>query len=196
MLIIGLTGSIGTGKSTTGKMFAECGIPVYDADAAVHALYDGGAAVEPVGKRFPDAIVDGRIDREKLSKLVVGKREEIEALEKIVHPLVHELERAFLDNAREKGRWAVLLEIPLLFETGGEDRCDLVVVTSVAPQIQRERVTARDGMTTEKFEAILAKQMPDAEKRRRAHFIVDTGQGLDAAKAQVCDIVRAIRAMR
>jgi dephospho-CoA kinase len=196
MLIIGLTGSIGTGKSTIAKMFGAHGIPVYDADAAVHALYNGGAAVAAVEKEFPGTSVNGVIDRQKLSILVLGDQAKLKKLEAIVHPLVHESERAFIAAAQAAGHRQVILEIPLLFETKGTKRCDILVVTSVAPDIQRERVLARPGMTSDKFEAILGKQMPDSEKRRRAHFIVDTGTGMEASRKQVSDIVRALYAVR
>ena len=195
MVIIGLTGSIGTGKSTTGAMFSELGIPVYDADAAVHALYAGGAAVEPVEKRFPGVAVDGIIDREKLSAVVLQDKKDLRDLEAIVHPLVHEEERRFLIQAASTGHRFVVLEIPLLLETGGEKRCDLVVTTSVSPEIQRERVLKRPEMTPEKLERILAKQMPIEEKNRHAHFIIDTSRGKHRAAHQVGDIVRAIQPM-
>jgi len=192
MVIIGLTGSIGTGKSTTGKMFAHLGIPVYDADATVHALYSG-AAVEAVEKRFPGVTSGGIIDREKLAAIVLKDRDKLRALEAIVHPLAHAEERKFLAAANETGHRFVVLEIPLLLETGGADRCDLVVTTSVSPDIQRQRVLKRPAMTQEKLDRILAKQMPIDEKNSRAHFIVDTSGGKDVAAHQVGDIVRAIQ---
>jgi len=193
MLIIGLTGSIGTGKTATAAMFSKLGVPVHDADAAVHRLYDrGGAAVEPVEAAFPGVVTDGRIEREKLSARVVGDRAALRRLESIVHPLVREEEKAFLAAQRANRARLVVLEIPLLFETGGETRCDVTVVTSAPPEIQRERVLERPGMTEEKFAAILAQQMSDQEKRRRAHFIVETGYGFAAAEKQVADIVRAL----
>jgi dephospho-CoA kinase len=193
MVIIGLTGSIGTGKSTTGKMFASFGFPVYDADVAVHELYQGGPAIDAVEARFPGVVVDGNIDREKLSAAVLGDPQDLRDLEAIVHPLVHLAELEFLKNSFFVGNRFVVLEIPLLFETGGEKRCDLVVTTIVADDIQRQRVMARDGMTLDKFEKIIAKQMPMSDKKKRSHFCVDTGPGMDAAKKQVKDIVRAIR---
>ena len=196
MLIIGLTGSIGTGKSTTGKMFTEYGIPVYDADAAVHALYDGGAAVDPIESLFPGTRVDNKIDRQLLSKQVLNDSSKLKALEAIVHPLVHEAEREFLARQRAAGKRQVILEIPLLLESGIARRCGVVVVTVAPPDIQRQRVLARSNMTPEKFEAILAKQMPEDEKRSKAHFIVDTSLGLEVARIQVCDIVRALRPVR
>ncbi len=195
MVIIGLTGSIGTGKSTTGKMFAARGIPVYDADAAVHALYEGGAAVEKIEKRFPGVTRDGAIDRQKLSAKVLGNLDELRDLESIVHPLVHEVEQEFLKTAFATGRRFVVLEIPLLLESGGEARCDLVVTTLVANEIQTKRVLARDGMSREKFEKIHAKQIPRQEKIARSHFLVDTGKGMAAAERQVGDILRAIQPM-
>jgi dephospho-CoA kinase len=196
MLIIGLTGSIGTGKSTTAKMFRACGLPVYDADAAVHTLYDGGAAVEPVEKLFPGTKIDNIIDRQLLSKQVLNDPEKLKNLEAIVHPLVHEAEQAFLSEQRNAGKRQVVLEIPLLLESGIAARCDVVVVTIVPADIQRERVLARPNMTAEKFETILEKQMPEAEKRRKAHFVVDTSLGMNAACRQVCDIIRAVQAVR
>lgn len=196
MLIIGLTGSIGTGKSTTAKMFSACGLPVYDADAAVHALYDGGAAVEPIEKLFPGTRVDNKIDRQLLSKQVLNDPEKLRKLEAIVHPLVHEAERDFVAEQRKVGKRGVVLEIPLLLESGIAARCDVVVVTIASADIQRERVLARPNMTVEKFETILTRQMPEADKRRKAHFVVDTSLGMDTARRQVCDIVRAMRPVR
>lgn len=194
MLIIGLTGSIGMGKSETAKMFARHGIPVCDSDATVHALYDrGGLAVEPVGAAFPDVIVDGRVDRERLSRAVVGKPDEMRKLEKIVHPLVGVAQRDFLQRAAAGGAKMVVLDIPLLFETGGEARVDVTVVVSAPADLQRQRVLARPGMTGEKLDAILMKQMADAEKRKRADFIVDSAQGLAHAEAQVVAIIEKLK---
>lgn len=195
MLIIGLTGSIGMGKSETLKMFARLGLPVYDADAAVHALYEpGGAAVEPVEKAFPGVTVDGRIDRERLSKLVVGRPDEMKKLEAIVHPLVGGAQLGFLDKAARSGAPMVVVDIPLLYETGGEKRVDIVVVVSAPYDIQKTRVLERPGMTEEKFEGILAKQVPDAEKRARADYVIETDKGLEHAfrevKAMIADIER------
>lgn len=195
-MIIGLTGSIGTGKSTTAKMFSAYGLPVYDADAAVHALYDGGAAVEPVEKLFPGTKVGTRIDRQLLSKQVLNDPEKLTTLEAVVHPLVHEAEQVFLAEQRAAGKRQVILEIPLLLESGIAARCDVVVVTVTPPDIQRARVLARPNMTPEKFETIVAKQMPEAEKRGHAHFIVDTSRGMEAAQRQVCDIVKALQPVR
>jgi dephospho-CoA kinase len=188
---LGLTGSIGMGKSTTALMFAEAGVPVYDADAAVHALYAGEAA--PLIKAaFPGTVTDGVVDRPKLGSAVIGKPEAMACLEQIVHPLVRAREQAFQAKAAAAGHRLVVLDIPLLFETKGEARVDAVVVVSAPADVQRSRVLARPGMTPDRFEAIHARQMPDAEKRRRAHFIVDTGRGLDSARHQVRAILRAI----
>jgi len=194
MLLVGLTGSIGMGKSETAKMFARHGVPVCDSDATVHALYDrGGAAVEPVGAAFPGVVVDGRIDRERLSREVVGKPEALRKLELIVHPLVGLAQRAALQAAADSGAKMVVLDIPLLFETGGRARVDVVVVVSAPGDVQRQRVLARPGMTPEKLDAILLKQMPDAEKRSHADFVVDTSQGLAHAEAQVVAIIDALK---
>ncbi|WP_193174328.1 dephospho-CoA kinase [Oricola nitratireducens] len=193
MIIVGLTGSIGMGKSTTAKMFAEEGVPVHDADAAVHLLYSGKAA-PLIEEAFPGTVKDGVVDRAELGKRVVGNAEAMARLEKIVHPLVREAEIAFLDKARAENRPVVVLDIPLLFETGGDRRVDCTVVVTAPADIQRERVMARPGMTTERFVGLLAKQMPDAEKRRRADFLVDTSLGMEAARAKVRDIVRVLAA--
>lgn len=190
MLLVGLTGSIGMGKSETAKMFARLGIPVYDADAAVHALYDkGGAAVGPIGEVFPEAVVDGRVDRARLSKLVLHDKDALATLERIVHPLVGEAQMNFLREAYEAGAPMVVLDIPLLYETGGETRVDAVIVVSAPEDVQRARVLERPGMTAEKLDSILAKQVPDADKRARAHFVVETDKGLDHAFEQVKRIV-------
>lgn len=195
MLIIGLTGSIGMGKSTTAAMFREHGAPVYDADAAVHDLYDvGGAAVGPVGEAFPGVVQGGAVDRELLRQRVLGDPEALKRLNAIVHPLVGIDRQSFFAQAQAKGADMVILDIPLLYETGGDARMDAVVVVSAPADMQRERVLARPGMTPERFDAILAQQMADAEKRARAHYVVDTGQGLDHARAQVTEIVNALRA--
>ncbi len=194
MLILGLTGSIGMGKSTTSKMFQDEGVPVYDSDAAVHALYaTGGAAVEPVETAFPGVVVNGAIDRAKLSARVVGDPEALAKLETIVHPLVGAHRIGFFEEAQAGGHEIVVLDIPLLFETGGEKKVDKVVVVSAPADVQRERVLARPEMTPEKFEAILARQTPDAEKRARADFVIDTGQGLDHARQQVRDLLTLLR---
>jgi dephospho-CoA kinase len=191
MFVIGLTGSIGMGKSATGRMFAARGAPVHDADAEVHRLYSN-EAVAPIGEAFPDAIVDGRVDRDRLSKAVLGDDAAIRRLEKIVHPLVQAQELAFLDKAFSEGRSVTVVEVPLLLEVGGDARVDAVVVASAPAEIQRQRVLERGGMSAEKFEKILARQIPDAEKRKRAHFVVDTSGGFDFAEKQVDDILRAL----
>jgi dephospho-CoA kinase len=193
MIIIGLTGSIGMGKSATAQMFKEAGAAVYDADAAVHALYAaGGAAVAPIAARFPAAVRDGAVDRAALSNLVLNQPDELKALEAIVHPLVRAAQMQFLQTARGQGAEVAVLDIPLLLEGGGDRFVDRVVVVSAPPEVQRARVLARPGMTAEKFEAILAKQMPDAEKRARAHHIIDTSQGFDHARAQVAEVMAAL----
>lgn len=191
--VIGLTGSIASGKSTTAKMFARRGVPVHDADAAVHRLYRG-AAVAPVEATFPGVTVDGAIDRERLSERVVGDPAALARLEAIVHPLVRESENAFLAREEARGTRLVMIDVPLLFESGQTDRADVLVVTTVAPDIQRARVLARPGMTEVKLEALLARQMPDSEKRKRAHFLVDSGHGLAAAERQVDAILRTLSA--
>ena len=194
MKLIGLTGSIGMGKSTTAAMFADEGVPVYDADAAVHRIYAaGGRAVEPVGARFPSVIVDGAVDRARLREAVLDDSVALKELEAIVHPLVGQEQLAFLEDARTSGADLVVLDIPLLFETGGINRVDLVVVVTTTAEEQQRRVLARDGMTMETFEAILAKQVPDSEKRARADALIVTTFGLDYARAQVRALVPALR---
>lgn len=194
MITVGLTGSIGMGKSTTAAMFAAQGVPVYDADAEVHALYaKGGAAVGPVGEAFPGVVVDGAIDRPLLSRKVVGKPDEMKRLEAIVHPLVGMSRVDFFERAAAAKADIVILDIPLLFETGGEKRMDAVVVVSAPADVQRQRVLARPDMDEAKLDAILARQMADAEKRARAHFVIDTGQGLDHAREQVREVLRVLR---
>lgn len=194
MLILGLTGSIGMGKSTTAAMFEAEGVPVYDSDAAVHALYAaGGAAVAPVEAAFPGVVTDGAIDRAKLSARVVGNPEALAKLEAIVHPLVGAHRIGFFEKAQAEGRDIVVLDVPLLFETGGQRSVDKVVVVSAPPEVQRARVLARPEMTLEKFEAILARQLPDAEKRARADFVIDTGQGVEHARKQVRDLLTLLR---
>ena len=197
MIVLSLTGSIGMGKSTTAAMFEAEGVPVYDSDAAVHALYaTGGAAVAPVETAFPGVVTDGAIDRAKLSARVVGDPEALAKLEAIVHPLVGAHRIGFFDKARAEGHEIVVLDVPLLFETGGQKSVDKVVVVSAPPEVQRARVLARPEMTPEKFEAILARQLPDAEKRARADFVIDTGQGVDHARAQVRDLLTLLRTSR
>ncbi len=191
MRIIGLTGSIGMGKSTTASMFRARGIAVHDADAAVHRLY-AGPAVALVEALFPGVAAGGVIDRRRLAARLSDEPEGLAKLEAIVHPLVRESEAAFVDRGRIKGTRLVVLDVPLLFETGGSERADAVVVVSADPETQRSRVLARAGMTEAKFLTLLARQLPDREKRRRAHFLVDTGFGLPAAARQVDAILRAL----
>ena len=191
MLILGLTGSIGMGKSTTAKLFAEEGVPVHDADAAVHALYEG-AATPLIERAFPGTTTAGKVDRQKLAARVVGNEAAMKELEAIVHPLVRQSEIRFIEQARAEARPVVVLDIPLLFETGGEKRVDKVVVVSAPAAEQRRRVLERPGMTEEKFEALLAKQVADAEKRRRADFLIDTGRGIDHAREQVRSLLAEI----
>jgi dephospho-CoA kinase len=194
MILIGLTGSIGMGKSTTAAMFREAGVPVYDADAAVHDLYDlGGAAVAPVGDAFPGVVRDGKVDREALREAVLGKPDELTRLNAIVHPLVGRDRVGFFAKAQAEGADLVVLDIPLLFETGGHANVDAVVVASAPAEMQRDRVLARPGMTPERLDAILAQQLADAEKRARAHFVVDTSRGLEPARQQVAEIIAAVR---
>lgn len=194
MIVLGLTGSIGMGKSTTAQMFVAEGVPVYDADAAVHALYArGGAAVQPVEAAFPGVVVDGAVDRARLSARVVGHPEALKALEAIVHPLVGAHRAGFFKAAAKAGVDIVVLDIPLLYETGGDRTVDKVVVVSAPAELQRQRVLARPGMDAAKFEAILARQTPDADKRARADFVIDTGQGLDRARQQVRDLLTRLR---
>ncbi len=189
--ILGLTGSIGMGKSTTSGLFRQRGIAVHDADAAVHGLYRG-RAVAPIEQAFPGVVRDGAVDRGLLSAAVLGKPDALARLEAIIHPLVREEEEAFLARCRQAGAGVAVLDVPLLLETGGEGRCDAVLVVTAPAEIQKARVLARPEMTEDKFAAILARQMPDAEKRRRAHFLVDSGQGLMAARRQVGSILRLL----
>ncbi|WP_119257950.1 dephospho-CoA kinase [Shinella zoogloeoides] len=195
MIVLGLTGSIGTGKSTTAAMFRDLGVPVHDADATVHDLYRA-EAVAPVAALFPDALENGIIDRKALSAVLARSPERFGELEAVIHPLVRARETAFLDAERRNGAPLVLLDIPLLYETGGEKRVDKVVVVTCDPQVQRQRVLARPGMTEEKFQLILSRQMSDAEKRRRADFIIDTGRGLEAAREQVEEIIARLTERR
>lgn len=194
MFILGLTGSFGMGKSTTTKFFAEEGVPVHDADAAVHALYKG-KATPLIEKAFPGTTTGGKVDRDRLAQRVLNDAAAIAKLEAIVHPLVRLAEEQFLAAAERAGAAVAVLDIPLLFETGGDRRCDAVVVVSAPAEVQRTRVFERPGMTEEKFAAILAKQMPDAEKRKRADFVVDTSKGFAAARTQVRDILARIGTM-
>ncbi|MDQ1154889.1 dephospho-CoA kinase [Brevundimonas sp. SORGH_AS_0993] len=193
MIVLGLTGSIGMGKSTTTALFADLGAVIWNADAAVHRLYaPGGAAVAPVGQAFPGVVVDGAVDRTRLAQVLGRDETAFRRLENIVHPLVAQGRRADLEAARRAGVRLAVLDIPLLFETGGDRAVDAVVVVTAEAAVQAERVLARPGMTRERFEAILARQTPDAEKRARADFIVDTGKGLEAARAQVEAIVATV----
>ena len=194
MTVLGLTGSIGMGKSTAANFFAEAGVPVHDADAVVHALY-GGEAVPAIAAAFPGTVVNGQVDRAKLGAAVLDDPSALQRLEAIVHPLVSAAKARFLADAQARGAKIVVLDIPLLFETGGEARVDAVVVVSAPVDVQRERVLARPGMTPDKLDALLARQMPDSEKRKRADFVVDTAQGFDAARAQVREILRAVATM-
>ena len=194
MFVLGLTGSLGMGKSTTAKFFAEEGVPLHDADAAVHRLYEG-EATPLIEAAFPGTTSDGRVDRDKLAKKVLGDSAAIKKLEAIIHPLVGRAEARFLDEAARQDAAVVVLDIPLLFETGAERRCDAVVVVSAPADVQRARAFERPGMTEGKFQAILAKQMPDAEKRARADFVVDTSKGFDAARVQVREILGRIAKM-
>jgi dephospho-CoA kinase len=188
MIILGLTGSIGMGKSTTAKLFAEAGVPVYDADATVHRLYEG-EAVPAIEAAFPGTTIDGKVDRNKLSAQVVRDPAAMKRLEGIVHPMLGASRRKFLSEAEQSGAPVVVVDVPLLFETGGEKRVDAVVVVTTDPEVQRERILARDNMTGEKLDAILARQLPDAEKRKRADFVVDTSHGLDPVRARIRDIL-------
>lgn len=188
MIVIGLTGSIGMGKSTTAEMFKAAGVPVISADEIVHELYRTDA-VELIEAAFPGSTVGGIVDRQALSAVLLRDPAGFKQLETIIHPLVREREHAFLDKVRLEGHAMALLDIPLLYETGGEKRVDIVVVVSCDQDIQRQRVMARPGMTQDKFEAILARQVPDAEKRARADFVIDTGKGLEPARQQVADII-------
>lgn len=193
MKIIGLTGSIGMGKSTTAQMFADLGCPVFDADAAVHQLYaKGGRAVPLIRAVFPDAILDGAVDRKRLGDHMRADPLNLKVLESFIHPWVGELRAAFLAKAKSEKVKAVIFDVPLLFETGGDKHVDVTVVVSAPAAIQRERVMSRPGMTEDLFAMILSKQMPDAQKRKRADYIVETDKGLDVARGQVADILKRI----
>ncbi len=191
MIVLGLTGSIGMGKSTTARMFMDEGVPVHDSDEAVHRLY-AGVAAPLIEARFPGTVVDGAVDRDRLSKVVIGKPDALRDLEAIVHPLVRADADAFLARHRAAGAPLAVLDIPLLYETGGRGRVDRVVVVTAPAAAQRERVLARPGMTEEKFAAILARQVPDAEKRARADYVIDTGEGLEAARAAVRALIAEV----
>jgi dephospho-CoA kinase len=192
MIVVGLTGSIGMGKSTTAGLFAAEGVPVNDADQVVHDLYRSDA-VEPIRQAFPDVVVGDIVDRQRLSANLAKNPANFKTLEAIVHPLVRLRENAFLDQQRAAGASVVVLDIPLLFETDADARVDKIVVVSCAPEIQRERVLARPGMTPEKFELILSRQTPDAEKRAQADYVIDTGRGIDKAHEQVKTILQDLR---
>jgi dephospho-CoA kinase len=194
MLILGLTGSIGMGKSTTAKLFEEAGVPVYDADATVHKVYQGEAA-PAIEAAFPGTTVDGKVDRAKLSAKVLHDPAAIRQLEQIVHPMLGASRQKFLDDAERSGAPVVVMDIPLLFETGGEKRVDAVVVVTTSPENQRERILARGTMTDEALDAILARQLPDAEKRKRADFVVDTSHGLEPVRAAIRDILADVAKM-
>ena len=194
MKVIGLTGSIGMGKSTTAAMFRDAGIPVYDADAAVHAAYDvGGLAVGPVGEAFPGTVKNGRVDRQALGKAVLGDAEAVKKLNSIVHPLIGRDRAKVFEAAQAAGADMIILDVPLIFETGGEKNMDAVIVVTAPADLQRERVLAREGMTSERLAGILSHQTPDAEKRARADYVIDTGQGLEHARSQVQAVIEALR---
>ncbi len=188
MIILGLTGSIGMGKSTTAKLFEEAGVPVYDADAAVHKIYEGEAA-PAIEAAFPGTTADGKVDRNMLSEKVVHDPAAMKRLEQIVHPMLGATRQRFLHEAEQSGAPVAVVDVPLLFETGGEKRVDAVVVVTTTPEIQRQRILSRDNMTGEKLDAIVARQLPDAEKRKRADFVVDTSHGLDPVRARIRDIL-------
>jgi dephospho-CoA kinase len=188
MRVLGLTGSIGMGKSTTAKLFAEAGVPVYDADATVHMIYEGEAA-PAIEAAFPGTTVGGKVDRSKLSARVVHDPAAMQRLEQIVHPMLRAYHQKFLDDAERSGAPVAVVDVPLLFETGGENRVDAVVVVTADPDIQRQRVLARDNMTSAVLDAILARQLPDPEKRKRADFVVDTSHGLDPVRERIREIL-------
>ena len=194
MFILGLTGSIGMGKSTTANFFREAGVPVHDSDAVVHRLY-AGEAVAPVEAAFPGVTVDGTIDRARLAGKLVGQPDAIRQLEAIVHPLVRAVSDRFVSGHGARGARLIVLDIPLLFETGGETKCDAVVVVSAPPEVQRARVLKRPGTTAERLDALLARQMSDAEKRVRAHFVVDSSRSFNSARVQVHGILRAVASL-
>lgn len=188
MIVLGLTGSIGMGKSTTAKLFMEAGVPVYDADATVHKIYEGEAA-PLIEAAFPGTTADGKVDRQKLSARVVHDAAAMKQLESIVHPLLRSHHQKFLDDAERSGVPVAVVDVPLLYETGGETRVDAVVVVTTSPEVQRARILARDNMDEAKLDAILARQLPDAEKRKRADFVVDTSHGLDPVRDRIRDIL-------
>jgi dephospho-CoA kinase len=188
MIVLGLTGSIGMGKSTTAKLFAEAGVPVYDADATVHKVYEGEAA-PAIEAAFPGTTVDGKVDRVRLSAQVVQDPAAMKRLEQVVHPMLRTYHQKFLDDAEQSGTPVAVVDVPLLYETGGEKRVDAVVVVTTTPEIQRERILARANMTQEMLDTVLARQLPDAEKRKRADFVVDTSHGLDPVRIRIRDIL-------
>jgi dephospho-CoA kinase len=194
MFVLGLTGSVAMGKSTTARFFAEEGVPVHDSDSVVHRLYEN-EAVPLIEAAFPGTTAGGKVDRVKLGSRVMGDLAALRQLEAIVHPLVWDAERRFLEQAQTKGAPVVLLDIPLLYETGGDGRVDAVVVATAPAEVQRSRVLERPGMTEQRLQAMLARQMPDSEKRLRADFIVDTSRGFDDARAQVQEILRKVATM-
>jgi dephospho-CoA kinase len=188
MIILGLTGSIGMGKSTTAKLFADARVPVYDADATVHQVYEGEAA-PAIEAAFPGTTANGKVDRAKLSARVVKDPAAIRQLEQIVHPMLRTYHQKFLDDAERSGAPVAVVDVPLLFETGGEKRVDAVVVVTTSPENQRARILARGTMTSEALDALLARQMPDEEKRKRADFVLDTSHGLDPVRTRIRDIL-------
>jgi dephospho-CoA kinase len=194
MFILGLTGSLGMGKTTTGRFFAEAGVPVHDADAVVHRLYEGEAAAA-IEAAFPGTTIGRKVDRGKLAERVLDNPEALRRLEALIHPLVRQSEARFLAEAERSGAKVAVLDIPLLFETGGDRRVDAIVVVSAPQEVQWARVLERPGMTPAKLDAILARQLADAEKRSRADFVVDTSRGFDSARAQVQEILRAVATM-
>ena len=195
MITIGLTGSIGMGKSTVAKMFAELGALTWSADDAVHRMYEaGGAAIEPLRKLFPEAIVNGAVDRKKLASVALAAPEKLRALEEVVHPLVGEDRAAFIQQAIASGSEALVLDIPLLFENATGNLFDAVIVVSAPAEVQRERVLARPGMTEEKLNAILAQQMPDAEKQKKADYVISTNQSIEGTKRNVAAVFEKIKA--
>ncbi len=194
MILVGLTGSIGMGKSATAKLFAAEGVPVYDADLAVHDLYaKGGAAVAPIAVSFPGAVKDGAVDRDRLSAMVLGQQDALKTLEAIVHPLVRQVQVDWLTKHAKAGEGIVVLDVPLLFETSSEKNFQEIVVVSAPEEVQRARVLGRPGMTAEKLDDILMRQIPDAQKRERADFIIETSKGIDDARGQVQAVLQAIK---
>jgi dephospho-CoA kinase len=193
--VLCLTGSLGMGKSTAAKFFAECGVPVHDSDAVVHALYEG-EAVSLIERAFPGSTAGGKVDRNRLAAMVLNDKAALASLEAIIHPLVTASREKFLAQAQARGAPIVVVDIPLLFETTAESQCDAVVVVSAPAEVQRARALDRPGMTEEKFATLLAKQLPDAEKRRRADFVVDSSQSFEQTRAQIRDILQSFATMR